>query len=351
MKDYKISVIIPIYNREKSLKNSLESIVNQTMDLNDIEVLMINDGSTDNSKKIVEEYVEKYPNFKAVHRKLNSGCAGIPRNIGLDNANGEYVIFLDSDDIYYENSFELLYNAINNSSDIDYARGRFLIDFKGYGLSFIAPTFYKSNTISYHVCDGSKTAKIANLFLKHSLDRIIRILQSKNSLKHIKFHIRDQKIKLCMLSIFCGIFRRDLIIENNLRFHNWKTSEDFIFTLEYLTKTKGRALVLNDEILYSYIKNIQDKGSLFMTSNLVNLPIGLFHYKEICDNSKMNTNILKFMPIWLLLFLKDKSITTEKYYELKEVINEFKKSSNTKIIDKIILNFVYYGMKIKISYK
>jgi hypothetical protein len=185
-----------------------------------------------------------------------------------------------SDDIYYENSFELLYNVINNNPDIDYVRGRFVIDFKGYGFSFIGPTFYKSNVINHHAHDGSKATKITNLFLKHSLNKIIRVLENNNSLEHIKFHIKDQKIKLCMLTIVCGIFRRDLINENNLRFHNWKTSEDFVFTLEYLTKTKGRALVLNDEILYSYIKNIRDENSLFMTSNFIDLVKGLFYYKK-----------------------------------------------------------------------
>ncbi|MDR3291907.1 MAG: glycosyltransferase family 2 protein [Methanobrevibacter sp.] len=344
-RDFKISVIIPVYNSEMSLKKSLDSIVNQTMGLNDIEVLMVNDGSTDRSKEIINKYSEMYLNFKAIHREVNSDCAGIPRNIGLDNATGKYIIFLDSDDIYHMNSFELLYDAIEDNEDVDYVRGRFLIDFLGYDFKFNVPTFYRSKIISSCISGNPKTgSKITNLFLKHALDKIITTLQDKNDLKYVKFHIKDHKIKLTMLSIVSGIFKRRIIEEYNIRFNEWKTGEDYVFTLEYLIKS-GKLLILIDEIVYTYMKDVYNKNSLFILSNIVYLPIPFFHYKKLCDDGKMKTNILKVLVLWLFLYLKE-DLSTETCDKLKKAMNKLKKSSNTKF-DRAILGFVGYGMKLK----
>ena len=116
---YAISIIIPIFNVEPFLGSALDSIVNQTFDFGNIEVLMVNDCSTDNSGVIIDEYSNKYENFIAFHLDKNSGTAGGPRNVGLENANGDYIMFLDSDDELMEDICETLYNkAISSGADI-----------------------------------------------------------------------------------------------------------------------------------------------------------------------------------------------------------------------------------------
>ena len=122
---YKISIIIPIYNVEKYLKRALDSIINQTMDFRDIEVIMVDDCSTDNSKKIMEEYSNKYPNFISLYHKKNSGRAAIPRNTGLQIASGEYIMFLDPDDEYSLDACEQLYNTIKKNN-VDMVFGRYV---------------------------------------------------------------------------------------------------------------------------------------------------------------------------------------------------------------------------------
>ena len=97
----KISVILPIYNVEDYLEETLDCLLNQTI-ISDIEVLMIDDGSTDNSRYIIEKFALDYENFHAYH-KVNEG-QGIARNYGLQFAKGEYVHFLDSDDYIPYNS-------------------------------------------------------------------------------------------------------------------------------------------------------------------------------------------------------------------------------------------------------
>ena len=103
----KVSVIIPVYNVEKYLRACLDSIVNQT--LKDVEIICVDDGSTDGSAVILAEYAAKDNRIKVV-RTVNGG-AGVARNVGLDLAHGEYAYFSDSDDILHRKLLELLYKA------------------------------------------------------------------------------------------------------------------------------------------------------------------------------------------------------------------------------------------------
>lgn len=111
----KVSVIIPVYNVEKYLRQCLDSVVNQT--LKDIEIILVDDGSTDLSLDICNEYAKKDARVKVFHQK-NLG-AGAARNLGLDKANGEYLSILDSDDYFELSMLEKLYEkAKNDDTDI-----------------------------------------------------------------------------------------------------------------------------------------------------------------------------------------------------------------------------------------
>ena len=100
-----VSIVIPVYNVEKYLKQCLESVVNQTLDK--IEVICINDGSTDNSLNILKEYEKKYNNIIIIDQE-NKG-PGFARNIGMKRASGKYIYFLDSDDYIELNAMEICF--------------------------------------------------------------------------------------------------------------------------------------------------------------------------------------------------------------------------------------------------
>ncbi len=113
----KISVVIPVYNAEKYLRECLDSVVNQT--LNDIEIICVNDGSTDNSLKILEEYTSQDNRIKIINKE--NGGVHTARNIGMEKTKtcGDYTIFLDADDFFDLRMFEKLYNkAIETNCDI-----------------------------------------------------------------------------------------------------------------------------------------------------------------------------------------------------------------------------------------
>lgn len=102
----KVSIIVPVYNVEKYLRKCLNSLVNQT--LLEIEILVINDGSTDGSAKIIVEFQEKFPLKIKAFNKENGGLSDA-RNFGLDRVDGEFIGFVDSDDEVSENMFEEMY--------------------------------------------------------------------------------------------------------------------------------------------------------------------------------------------------------------------------------------------------
>ena len=111
----KISIIIPVYNVENYLKRCLESIVNQTY--KNLEIILVDDGSTDNSGKICDEYKEKDKRIIVIHKE-NGGLSDA-RNAGIDIATGNYIGFIDSDDFADVRMYEILLNNLKSTnSDI-----------------------------------------------------------------------------------------------------------------------------------------------------------------------------------------------------------------------------------------
>lgn len=116
---YKISIVIPVYNTEKYLDECVKSVINQTIGIENLQVILVNDGSTDNSKKIIEKYCAKYSNIQGYHLEKSHSIAGVARNEGVKHATGDYLMFIDSDDYISERACEVMYNAITkNEADI-----------------------------------------------------------------------------------------------------------------------------------------------------------------------------------------------------------------------------------------
>lgn len=116
MEKYKLSIVVAVYNLEKYLPRCLDALVNQT--LQEIEILCVDDGSTDSAPQIVDDYAKRYPEkIKAYHKE--NGGEFTTRNYGLERATGEYVTFVDSDDYVEPNWAEKLYNAAKeNDADL-----------------------------------------------------------------------------------------------------------------------------------------------------------------------------------------------------------------------------------------
>ena len=205
-----VSVIIPVYNVEQYLKRCLDSIINQT--LQDIEIIIVNDGSTDNSLKICEEYEQADNRIKIVTRK-NGGLA-TARNTGFEHVTGEYIGFIDSDDWVDLDFYEKLYNTAKKyDSDIAYA------DF---------------------IRKGKRKHKI-----RMHLDKEI-----------VSTEIHDKIVNCRNLTLGCvwnKIYRTNLIQENNLRFPEGRLFEDGIFSMQSIYY--ANAVVSAPNTYYYYFVN------------------------------------------------------------------------------------------------
>ncbi len=141
----KISVIIPAYNSEMFLAETVDSLLNQT--LRDIQIIVVNDGSTDKTAEIIEEYAKKNSNILSLYQK-NSGVSAA-RNNGIDHAEGKYTVFLDSDDLLTPESLENIYNALEKSN-ADMAVFRHInFGYGGVQINPVAESLSKENGIDY----------------------------------------------------------------------------------------------------------------------------------------------------------------------------------------------------------
>lgn len=121
----KVSIIVPIYNVEKYLKRCIDSLIEQTLD--DIQIILVNDGSTDNSGKIAKEYAIKHQD-KIIYLEKENGGLSDARNYGLPYATGEYIAFLDSDDYIDKEAYKAMYDKVKQEN-ADYIECDFIWEY------------------------------------------------------------------------------------------------------------------------------------------------------------------------------------------------------------------------------
>lgn len=265
----KISVIIPIYNTAKYLEETLISILNQSI-VDDIEVLMIDDGSVDESKYIIERYALDYDNFYAFHKE-NEG-QGIARNYGLDVAKGEFIHFLDSDDYITPDAYEKLYE-LAISDNYDYVVGN-VLRFSGYDCW-------------------------EDLLFKNSF----KGLNGNTEIKSIYEH----PALVWDTSASNKLYKKSFLDKNNIRFPNKNLFyEDLLFSMESYIKSEGFCFL--DEYFY-YWRSRSDSSSVTQNINLIKnfrdrLEI-IRLIKELFKKSDLNAPTLnKLYEKWMLHDIK-----------------------------------------------
>lgn len=209
-----LSIIVPIYNVEEYLRECLESLYK--IKGIEKEIILVNDGSKDNSYKIIEEYKEKYPDITKVINKKNGGLSSA-RNCGLREAKGEYISFIDSDDFIDPLIFEIFFkSAIKEKVEVAVGNLKYYID----GNSS-KPLFRSERLKNIGIVTG-------NLFLEVMLE----------------------KPKCYREEVVDDLYRRDFLIENNLFFKEGLLHEDTLFsTLLYL---KCKKIKYYDFAFYFY---------------------------------------------------------------------------------------------------
>ena len=246
MSDYKLSVIVPMFNGIKYLHSCIDSILNQTY--SSFELILIDDGSTDGSYEEVVKTYESIPNVR-VFTQNNSGVSAA-KNLGIQNAQGEYIIFIDIDDTIDEDMFLKLVNRMENHIDLVICN-----------YSVVNKSKYQYNKADSHF---SGNYSIDN-FTNHLFDFFDSGLTNSNWNK---------------------LYRKDIILRNNILFKSkLKMGEDACFNFEYLLYASEIACI--DEKLYYYL--IHDNQTIHKTiSNYFDSMI--FMYQSIYNLLRRTEN-------------------------------------------------------------
>ena len=298
---YNITIIIPIYNAEKYLKDLLESIVHQTMDFRTIQVIMVDDFSKDGSTKIMDEYTQKYDNFVSIKLTKNHRIAGTSRNEGMKRAEGKYLMFADSDDFYPENACEILFNEIEKKK-----------------ADFI--------TANYVNADFDGTVWEKPIF-------------DQEKYKDFKLRITDYTKSFFILnSSACNkIFRKSFVEENNIQFLEEVPAEDAYFTTSCFMKSNK--VYYTNKIVYCYRQ--RNEGNRRKKSVSFNCSRDYFSrinkvYKCIYENFKNNGYIgfyrytyAKNMSYMLYKFIDSSQLTYEQRIDILKEMRWFYELSIT----------------------
>lgn len=223
MKNYKISVIIPVYNVEKYLKRCLDSVINQAY--KNLEIILVDDGSTDNSLKILKQYSQKDARVKILTQK-NKGAA-IARNFGLSIATGKYVIFLDSDD-YFETT--LIKKSVDKAEEFNAD----IVIFKAKAFDNIT----------------GKTSALN--------DRISKLHKYQEKIFSYK-DMPEDIFNSFLIAPWNKLYLKEFLDKHEFQFQDVKRSNDLLFTSK--TLVVAEKIILLDEILVNYrvglTKNLQ----------------------------------------------------------------------------------------------
>lgn len=229
MKEIKISIVIPVYNASKYLSKCLDSVINQSY--SNIEIVLVDDGSRDNSGNICDEYSNKDKRIKVIHKE--NGGVSYTRNTGIKKATGDYITFVDSDDLVHSDYVRKLVENVD------------------------------SDTLS--VC------QIENFYDK---------VNYSNDLSDEKLEFQTKNfIELCRLTLLntpcCKLFNLDILRKNKIMFDTkLSLGEDLLFNLDYL-KYVGKIVVTNNK-LYFYRRSDSNTLSTAYNPNMASIQTLLF---------------------------------------------------------------------------
>ena len=294
-KNIKVSVIVPVYNTELYLERCLNSILNQTF--KDIELIIVNDNSNDNSHKIIETFINENNNIKYIDNKENKGVSNC-RNEAIKISSGEYILFIDSDDYLDENMIETMYNEASNN-DLDIAMCGYFVDYE----------------------DGNTQNRIINLDenrIYSGYEILSEILHHKNG---VTGHSWNKLIKASILK------------ENNIQYpEHMKIYEDIAFLSRLFPYCKRIKNI--KKIFYHYIQRnnssikIIDDSIILDTEEIV----------KIVKENITNLNLMsKFRDEYCAFVMRMFSVESYKLYSFSNN-SDIQKKYIKRLINSDILN-------------
>lgn len=283
---YKISVIMPIYNAEKTLNNAVQSIIDQSIGFENIELILVDDASKDNSKKIIEEYCEQYENIIPFFSKNNHGYPSFGRNIGLKMATADFLMFIDNDDKYDKDICKKLYETIiEENADVV-------------------------------CCNKVSVDSIGNIYQKikyrNGIDYGDKVLITGDDILFFE-----------SITIWNKIFKREIVEKNQIRYPENSYAEDFAFSMEYYLNSE-KLIYLKE--YHGYFWNIRSDSISHAVSNdyildFLNIFLYIHNQIKVKNKGQYANDILKNH---IYDRVGDCSYLDLNFNETKEVLRKFR---------------------------
>lgn len=322
-----LSIIIPVYNAEKYLEKCLNSILNQNY--TNFEVVLVNDGSKDNSKNICEQYSKKDPRV-IFFDKENEGVS-LTRNFGITKAKGKYITFVDADDWLEKEAYEKAFNILEENYDIDLLVYNF--------------NYYKKNKIE------NKYAPETFILENEEIKKIQATLLNPNHFSSTGFSTKFKGLAYP----WNKIYKKSIILENNLQFritNKRAVYEDLLFIYEYLQYAKK--VYFLKEILYNYrvfeesasnkyneeIVDINDE----LFENLINLDCNIM--KQEFLKQSFYVRVINNFYLSLNLYFYNKKNLDETHSKIKSIKNLLNKKVYNEAFKNIKINLLSSNLKI-----
>ena len=314
-----LSVIVACYNEQDYVEQCLDSIANTNFPLENMEVLMVDDDSTDETSAIIDKYAEKYKCFRALH-KTNGGISST-RNYGMKHARGKYIAFVDGDDIVPSDAYSnLIYKARKNQSDV----------VAGFVKRFDKDRYENSFLHSFAIHDDYDDT---NLDDNHDL--------------------------LYDTTVWNKIYRRQFLVENNIKFIEGMIYEDIPFTLEVHLKSKKTSIIEN--VVYEW-RWRESTDSITQTRNALDnfesrlkalkISLDMLHKFGYSDQSSLVKDFkFKAIRLDINLFIENLGDNEEEYiYSVQRLVYKFLRDWNlwdSELFNKLSLKqqTMYYGIK------
>lgn len=291
----KVSVIIPVFNCIKYLEAAIKSVIAQT-EFENIELILVDDGSSDGSEFLCDKFASEYPNIKVLHQK-NSGVS-VARNNGINSANGEYIAFLDSDDEYEPSFIQEMLNA----ADAD----------------LVCCDYFKA---------GNKNKQIGNI-----------LKNRKYTSDEFDCGFYKAITGESFFSCWNKLYKKGIITEHNLSFpQGLKYAEDMVFVFEYLKHCDSFRFV--DKMLYHY--NINPYNATSVVKDGFDVQLFIYNYFNEYFSSSNTDNELAECISGRFVYKTAISINSEITYESFWTAYKYVKK---------VLNSEFYALYMKENY-
>lgn len=302
----KISVIIPTYNRGEFIKKTINSVLNQT--IKNFELIIVDDGSTDNTKEIIEEFIKKDDRVKYFYQK-NSGSPSEPRNLGIEKAQGEYIAFLDSDDEWLPEKLEKQLAHFKSLKDECAVVGCYAYVIEDHKKPYIEKRSDTNNIEDFLLKNDTFFYSSSSVFLKRELLNKYNIKYDSNLKigEDLDFYISIAKIYINFSFVKEPLFNYFLHIgsiskHNKEHFYNYKKLLEKHFSFFKLNKKilsiqyrkLGTFALLADkrnEAFKYFFKSFKTKSNLRVLINMLIAFFGKnFYHKMLSLKNKYDIN-------------------------------------------------------------